>query len=87
MKRMTSAAKNVIDHNIQVYHERNEIKKQMSQIEYNTNRANAKKASRDMLVKEFEIAKKELVESAQDERKQESTGNQNRDKVKSDTAT
>ena len=59
----------------------------MSQIEYNTNRANAKKASRDILVKEFEIAKKELVESAQDERKQESTGDQNRDKVKSDTAT
>ena len=46
----------VIDHDIQmINHERDEIKKQMSQIEYNTNRANAKKASRDTLVKEFEI--------------------------------
>ena len=60
----------VFDHDIRmINHERDEIKKQMSQIEYNTNRANAKKASRDMLVKEFEIAKKELVESTQDERK------------------
>ena len=40
-----------------------------------------------MLVKEFEIAKKELIESAQDEQKQESTGNQNKDKVRNDTAT
>ena len=81
-------AGNVIDHDIQVINlERDEIKKRMSQIEYNTNRANAKKASRDMLVKEFEIAKKELVKSAQDERKQEPTGNKNRDKVKSDIAT
>merc|ERR1711867_247286 len=81
-------AGSVIDHDIRmINHERDEIKKQMSQIEYNTNRANAKKASRDTLVKEFDIAKKELVESAQDEQKQESTGDQNRDKVKSDTAT
>ena len=41
----------------------------MSQIEYNTNRANAKKATRDTLLKDFEVAKKELVDSAQDERK------------------
>ena len=65
----------VVDHDIQmISHERDEIKKQMSQIEYNTNRVNAKKASRDTLLKEFEVAKKELVKSAQDERKQESTG-------------
>ena len=85
---LVQEAGSVIDYDIRmINHERDEIKKQMSQIEYNTNRANAKKASRDTLVKEFEIAKKELVESAQDERKQESTGDQNRDKVKSDTAT
>ena len=64
-----------------ISHKRDEIKKHMSQIEYNTNRANAKKASRDTLLKEFEVAKKELVDSAQDEWKQESTGDQNRDKV------
>ena len=85
---LVEEAGNVIDHDIRVInHERDEIKKKMSQIEYNINRENATKASRDMLVKEFEIAKKELVESAQDEWKQEPTGNQNRDKVKSGTPT
>ena len=85
---LVQEAGSVIDYDIRmINHERDEIKKQMSQIEYNTNRANAKKASRDTLVKELEVAKKELVESAQDEQKQESTGNQNKDKVRSDTAT
>ena len=73
---LVQEAGSVIDYDIRmINHERDEIKKQMSQIEYNTNRANAKKASRDTLVKELEVAKKELVESAQDERKKESTGN------------
>ena len=54
-----------------INHERDEIKKKVSQIEYNKNKANTKKASIDMLIKEFEIAKKELIESAQDEWKQE----------------
>ena len=58
----------------------------MSQIEYNTNRANAKKASREALVKELKAAKEELIKSAQDEQKKESTGDQNMDKVRSDTA-
>ena len=54
----------VLDHDIRmINYERSEIKKQMSQIEYNTNRANAKKTTRDTLVEEFEIAKKELFES------------------------
>ena len=58
----------VIGHDIKMIRaERDDIKKQMSQIEYNTNRANAKKASRDTLLKEFEVTKKELVNSAQDE--------------------
>ena len=58
----------------------------MSQIKYNTNRANAKRASRDMLVKESEVAMKELTEPAQGELKHESTGDENRDKVRNDTA-
>ena len=41
----------------------------MSQIEYNTNRANAKKASREALVKELKAAKEELIKSAEDELK------------------
>ena len=58
----------------------------MSQIEYDTNMANAKKASRDSLLKEFDIAKKELIKLTQDERKQESTGDKDKDKNKTDTA-
>ena len=44
-----------------INHERDEIKRKMSEIEYNTNRTNAKKAFRDMLIKEFKIAKMELI--------------------------
>ena len=46
-----------------------------------------KKDSRDTLPKILKVAKEELVKSAQDEQKQESTGDQNKDKVRSDTAT
>ena len=80
-------AGSVIDYDIRtVNYKRDEIKKKMSQIDYNTNRANAKKASRDTLVKELKVAKEELIKSAQDERKQESTGDQNKDKVRNNTA-
>ena len=58
----------------------------MSQIEYNTNRANAKKASRDNLLKEFDTAKKELIKLTQDERKLESTGEKDKDKIRADIA-
>ena len=58
----------VIDYDVRmVNYERGEIKKKMSQVEYNTNRANAKKASREALVKELKAAKEELIKSAQDE--------------------
>ena len=57
----------------------------MSQIEYNTNRANAKKTSRYSLLKDFDIAKIELIKITQDKRKQQSTGEKDKDKVKSDT--
>ena len=39
-----------------------------------------------MLIKELEVAKKELTEAAQGELKLESTGVENRDKVRNDTA-
>ena len=58
----------------------------MSQIEYNTNRANAKKASRDSLLKEFKIAKKELIKLTQDERKLDTTGDADKDKIRAKTA-
>ena len=58
----------------------------MSQIEYNTNRANAKKASRDSLLKELDTAKKELIKLTQDERKLETTSDQDKDKTRADTA-
>ena len=81
-------AGSVIDYDIRtVNYKKGEIKKKMSQIEYNTNRANAKKASRDTLVKELKVAKEELIKSAQDERKLESTGDPNKDEVRNDVAT
>ena len=43
---------------------KSDIKKQISKIKYNTNWANAKKTTKDTLVEEFEIAKKELVKLA-----------------------
>ena len=49
----------VIDQDIRsLQNEKGEVKTKMSQIEYNTNRANTKKASSDSLLKEFKIAKK-----------------------------
>ena len=69
-----------------VNHERGEIKKKISQVDYNTTRANAKKASREGLIKELKTAKEELLKSAQDEHKKETTGDPNMDKVRNDTA-
>ena len=53
---------------------------------YNTNRANAKKAYRDSLLQEFKAAKKELIKLTQDERKLETTGDKDKDKIRADTA-
>ena len=62
--------------------EKDKIKKVMGQINHYTSVANAKKASRDMLIKELEVAKKELTEAAQEELKLESTGDENKDKIR-----
>ena len=58
----------------------------MSQVDYNTNRANAKKASREGLIKELKAAREELLKAAQDERKKETTGDPYVDKVRNNTA-
>ena len=67
-------------------HEKGEVKTKTSQIEYNTKRANAKKASRDSLLKEFTTAKTELIKLTQDERKLETTGDPDKDKTRANTA-
>ena len=55
-------AGSVLDHNIRMKQcEKNMIKKQMSQIEYNTDRAEAKSASKSKLIKELTVAKKEHI--------------------------
>ena len=58
----------ILDHDIRMkQYEKNMIKKQMSKIEYNTDRAKAKNASKSKLIKELTVAKKELIKSLQDE--------------------
>ncbi len=42
---------------------------------------------KNKLIKELTVAKKELIKSAQDEKENESTSNQERDKVRIGTAT
>ena len=77
----------IFDYDIRtVNYKRGEIKKKMSKVGYNTNRENTKKTSREALVKELKAAKEELIKSAQDEQKKESTGDHNMDKVRSDRA-
>ena len=76
----------VIDHDIRsLQHDKGEVKTKMSQIECNTNRANVKKASRDSLLKEFKIAEKELIKITQDERKLDTTGDADKDKIRAKT--
>ena len=87
MEILVEEAGNVIDYNIRVInHEKGEIKKKMSQIEYNTNRANAKKAFRDSILKEFKTAKNELIKLIQDDRKLDTTGDADKDKIRAETA-
>ena len=58
----------------------------MSQIDCNTNRANARKAQRDSLLKEFDVAKKDLIKLTQDESKLDTTGDADKDKLRATTA-
>ena len=48
-------------------HKKGQVKTKMSQIDCNTNWANARKTQRDSLLKEFNVAKKDLIKLTQDE--------------------
>ena len=77
----------VIDYDFKTTNqERNEIKKKMSQVEYNTNKANTIRASREGLLRELKAAKEELLKATQDERKKEATTDPGKDKIRDDTA-
>ena len=77
----------VIDYDFKVtVQERSEIKKKMNQVEYNTNKANAIKASREGLLRELKSAKEELLKATQDERKKEATSDPGKDKIRDETA-
>ena len=58
----------------------------MSQINHNTNWANARKAQRDSLLKEFDMAKKDLIKLTQDERKLDTIDDADKDKIRATTA-
>ena len=76
----------VIDYDFKAtVQERSELKKKMSQVEYNTNKANAIKASREGLLRELKSAKEELLKATQDERKKEATSDPGKDKVRDNT--
>ena len=87
-KIIAQEAGSFLDHNIRMKQdEKNMIKKQMNQIEYKTDRAEAKGASKSKLIKELTVAKKELIKSAQNEKEIGSTRNQEKDKIRIGTAT
>ena len=63
-----------------------ELKKVMSQVDKYTSIAGAKKATRDKLIKELEVSKKKLTETAQEELKLQSTSDENKEKIRDETA-
>ena len=57
----------VITNNIDsLKYEKGQVKTKMSQIEYNTNRANARKGQRDNLLKELDHVKRDLIQLTQE---------------------
>ena len=58
----------------------------MSQVEYNTYKANAIKASQERLLRELKAAKEELLKATQDEQKKDATTDPGKDKIRDDTA-
>ena len=78
----------VINYDIQVINqEKGELKKKMSQIDYDTSRANAIKSSCDQLLTESRAAAEDLIKAAQEERKKETTNDANKDKLRDEMAT
>ena len=77
-----------INYDIQVINqEKGELKKKMSQIDYDTIRANAIKSSRDQLIPESRASTEDLLNAAQKERRKDATNDANMDKLRDETAT
>ena len=84
---LVQEAGQVIDYDIQtITQEKGDIKKKMSQIDYNKNKANAIKSSQDGLLRESRVAREELIKAAQEEQKKETTNDANKDKLRDETA-
>ena len=58
----------------------------MSQIDYDTSKANAIKSSWDTLLRESRIDREELIKAAQEEQEKETTNDANKDKLRNETA-
>ena len=68
---LVQEAGQVIDYDIQsITQEKGEMKKKMSQIDYDTSKVNAIKSSRNGLLRESRVAREELIKAAQEERKE-----------------
>ena len=78
----------VIDYDFKaIVQERSEIKRKVSQVDYNTNKANAIKSSCDALLMESRVATEDLIKAAQEEQKKETTNDANKDRLRDETAT
>ena len=65
--------------------EKGQIKTKMSDIEYNTNRANSIKSLRDNLLKEIQQVKKDLIQLTQETVDLETTGDADQDNLRTAT--
>ena len=78
----------VINYDVQVINqEKGELKKKMSQIDYDTSKANAIKSSCDQLLTESRVATEDLIKAAQEEQKKDTTNDANKDKLRDEMAT
>ena len=81
-------AGSILDHSIMMKQdEKNMIRKLMNKIEYKTNRVEAMSALKGKLIQGLTIAKKELLNLAQNEKEIGPTKNPEKDKIRLDTAT
>ena len=69
-----------------IVQERNEVKRKLSQVDYNTHRANAIISSYDALNLESKLATEDLIKTAQEERRNETTKDANRHRLRDEMA-
>ena len=69
-----------------IVQERNEVKRKLSQVDYNTHRANAIKSSYDALNLESKLAREDLTKAAQEELRKETIKDANSDHLRDETA-